>query len=204
MSQSEAVTIRKPRTDDRPLLDLQFGVWGHTALLVAYDLKLFPLLAEKPRTLAEVCEALSIARRPAEALLMLCVSMGLAYVQDGRYALTPLAEEYLLDSSPTYFGGQLDFSIASPLLFADLKKTVLTNTPQWYGGSDWVKTHEEQAALARVFTRVMHSASMRPALAWPEVLDLSRRQRMLDIGGGSGARCIGATLRWPTLQAAGL
>jgi hypothetical protein len=201
MNEHPAVTIRTPRTDDRPLWDLQFGIWGHTALLVAHDLKLFPLLADKPRTLAEVCEALTIARRPAEALLTLCVSMELMHVQDGHYALTPLAEEYLLDSSPTYFGGQLDFSIASPLSFADLKKAVLTNTPQVYGGGDWVKTHEEQAALARVFTRVMHSASMRPALAWPEVLDLSRHRHMLDLGGGSGAHCIGATLRWSTLQA---
>jgi SAM-dependent methyltransferase len=201
MSQYDSEAIRKPRTDDRPLWDLQFGSWGYTALLVVHDLKLFPLLAEKPRMLAEVCAALKIARRPAEALLMLCVSAGLVHVQDGHYALTPLAEDYLLDSSPTYIGGSLDFSIASPLLFADLKKAVLTNTPQWYGGNDWVKTHEEQATLARVFTRVMHSASMRPALAWPEVLDLSRHRRMLDIGGGSGAHCIGATLRWPTLQA---
>jgi hypothetical protein len=131
MSQYDSEAIRKPRTDDRPLWDLQFGSWGYTALLVAHDLKLFPLLAEKSRTLAEVCEALNIVRRPAEALLTLCVSMGLTHVQDERYALTSLAEEYLLESSPTYFGGQLDFSIASPLSFADLKKAVLTNTPQW-------------------------------------------------------------------------
>ena len=200
MTQHTSETIRKPRTDDRPLWDLQFGSWGHTALLVVHDLKLFPLLAEKPRTLAEVCEALNIARRPAEALLTLCMSMGLAHLQDGHYALTPLAEDYLLDSSPTYIGGELDFSIASPLSFADLKKTVLTNAPQ-YSGGDWVKALEEQAEFARAFTRVMHSASMRPALAWPEVLDLSGHRRMLDIGGGSGAHCIGATLRWPTLQA---
>ena len=103
MSQHDSEAIHKPRTDDRSLWDLQFGSWGYTGLLVAHDLKLFPLLAEKPRTLAEVCTALTIARRPAEALLTLCVSMRLTHVQDGHYALTPLAEEYLLDSSPTYF-----------------------------------------------------------------------------------------------------
>jgi len=42
---------------------------------------------------------------------------------------------------------------------------------------------------------------MGPALAWPEVLELSRHQLMLDIGGGSGTHCIGATLRWPQLDA---
>jgi hypothetical protein len=92
MSQYTAAAIRRPPTDDRPLWDLQFGNWGYTALLVAHDLKLFPLLAEKPRTLAEVCEALNIVHRPAETLLTLCVSAGLVHVQDGRYALTALAE----------------------------------------------------------------------------------------------------------------
>jgi len=200
MSQHTSEVIRKPRTDDRPLLDIQYGSWGYTALLVAHDLKLFPLLAEKPRTLVEVCEALNITRRPAEGLLTVCVAMGLAYVQDGRYALTGLAEDYLLESSPTYAGGVLDLDIASPLSFADLKKAVLTGVPQWYG-EDWVKTVEEQAGFARALTRAMHSGSMGPALAWPDTMDLSGHRLMLDIGGGSGAHSIGATLRWPNLQA---
>jgi SAM-dependent methyltransferase len=70
-----------------------------------------------------------------------------------------------------------------------------------YGGGDWVKSHEEQAERARTFTRAMHSYSMGPARTWPEALDLSGHQLLLDIGGGSGAHCIGAALRWPNLQA---
>jgi hypothetical protein len=34
MSQHTSEAIRKPRTDDRPLWDIVFGSWGHTALLV--------------------------------------------------------------------------------------------------------------------------------------------------------------------------
>ena len=61
--------------------------------------------------------------------------------------------------------------------------------------------HEEQAELARAFTRAMHSISLGPALAWPAALDLSGHRLLLDVGGGSGAHCIGAALRWPNLQA---
>jgi hypothetical protein len=75
------------------------------AALLAHDLKLFPLLAAQPRTLSEVCEALHLAARPAEALLSVCGVLGLTQVQDGRYSLTPTAEDYLLEGSPTYFGG---------------------------------------------------------------------------------------------------
>jgi len=47
----------------------------------------------------------------------------------------------------------------------------------------------------------MHSASMGPALAWPEKVDLSRYHLMLDVGGGSGAHSIGALSRWRNLNA---
>src|SRR5215471_18112593 len=100
MSQHDAATIRKPRTDDRPLWNVVLGLYGYSAILVAHKLKLFPLLAENPRTLPEVCAALQIARRPAEALLSVCASLGLMQVQGGYYSLTQVAEDYLLESSP--------------------------------------------------------------------------------------------------------
>jgi ubiquinone/menaquinone biosynthesis C-methylase UbiE len=173
------------------------------AALVAHDLKLFPLLAAQPRTLAEVCEALHLAARPAEALLSVCVVLGLMQVQDGRYSLTSTAEDYLLEGSPTYIGGFWDFVIANHAMFscASVKQAVLTNASQVYRGAEMFKAHEEQANLARAFTRAMHGTSMGPALAWPEVVDLSRHRVMLDVGGGSGAHCIGATRRWPSLHA---
>ena len=48
MSQHDSTTIRKPRTDDRPLWDVVLGLYGYPAVLLAHRLKLFPLLAEKP------------------------------------------------------------------------------------------------------------------------------------------------------------
>jgi len=52
-----------------------------------------------------------------------------------------------------------------------------------------------------MFALAMHSMSMGAALAWPKAIDLSAYQVMLDVGGGSGAHSIGATLQWPHLQA---
>jgi hypothetical protein len=203
MNEPPPATIRRPRSDDRPLWDVVLGVYGYPAVLLAHRLKLFPLLAENLRTLSEVCAALDIARRPAEALLSVCASLGLLQVQDGRYSLTPVSEDYLLESSPTYFGGELDLTIANASVWSleSLEKAVRSDTPQIYGSGELFKSHEEQAELARTFTRGMHSVSMGPALAWPEVMDLSRHQLMLDIGGGSGAHCIGATRRWSHLHA---
>jgi Dimerisation domain len=73
----ELAAIRKPRVDDRPLWDVTFGIWGYPAVLVAHELKVFELLAEKPLTLQEVCKAKQLAPRPAETLLAVCSSLGL-------------------------------------------------------------------------------------------------------------------------------
>jgi hypothetical protein len=204
MSQSSSGEIHKPQTDDRPLWDVVSGVYGYPAILLAHKLKVFPLLAENPRTLAEICTALKIARRPAAALLTAATALGFLSLHDDHYQLTPLSENYLLDTSPTYSGGWLDLTIAISSMWSleSLEKAVRTDTAQIYGGGrEMFKSHEEQADLARAFTRAMHSTSMGPALAWPESIDLSAHRVLLDIGGGSGAHCIGATLRWPALQA---
>ena len=203
MSQATSVGIRGPRTDDRPLWDVTFAVYGYPALLLAHRLKLFPLLAEKARTLPEVCDALNIARRPVEAILTVATALGFLQLQGGRYSLTALAEDYLLESSPSYFGFFWDLIIDNYQIcsFASLEKAVLTDSPQAYGGGDIFKSHEEQAELARRFTRGMHSISMASAYVWPGVIDLSGHLLMLDVAGGSGAHSIGATLKWPNLRA---
>lgn len=199
----DQVVIGKPRSDDKSLWDILFGVWGLPAVLVAHELKLFALLAQQPLTLEEVCNAKGLKRRPAEALLSVAVSLGLLRLAEGRYSLTPLAEDYFVESGVTYFGGLLDLTVNNYPVWSveSLKKAVLTDSAQAYGGGDVFKSHEEQAELARAFTRAMHSASMAPATGWPEAADLSQNQLMLDIGGGSGAHCIGALQRWPNLKA---
>jgi hypothetical protein len=201
MGQHNPASIRRPRTDDRRLLDIELGIVGYMAVLVAHRLKLFSRLGQTPHTLVEVGQALNLAQRPAEALLNVSRSLGLVQKLGEVYTLTPLAEDYLLETSPTYFGNVLDLDLADSLSFESLEKALHTNAQQVYGGGDWVKSHEAQADLARTFTRAMHGYSMGAALAWPEMLDLSAHQQMLDIGGGSGAHSIGAVMKWPNLQA---
>ncbi|MBI3967023.1 MAG: methyltransferase [Chloroflexi bacterium] len=203
MSESVHSLLRRPRHDERQLNDVSYLILGNLLLLAAHDLRLFPLLAEHPSTVDEVCSALSLARRPAEALLAACTAAGLIQLRDDGYSLTPLAEDYLLPSSPTYFGGNLDWYLANPdmLSYAALKQAILTDAPQLYGGGDLFKTHEQQAARARAFTHSMHGMAIGPAQAWPDAVDLSGHRVLLDVGGGSGAHAIGATSRWPQLQA---
>ncbi len=202
MDKEDFPSIKAPRVDDRPLWDVVFAVYGYPALLLAHRLKIFPLLAEGPRTLAEICNALSIQQRPAEAILTVATSLGFLSLQEERYALTAVAEEYLLESSPNYFGFFWDLMIANYQVcsFSTLEKAVLTDSPQAYGGGDIFKSHEEQIELLHRFTRGMHSISITSAFVWPEVFDFSQHRVMLDVAGGSAAHSIGAALKLPNLK----
>jgi len=181
---------QQPGTDDRPLWDLIAAARGYTALLIAHDLKLFSLLGEGPRPVAQICQALNLAVHPAEALLTTLEALGLVRSQNGYYVLTSLAEDALLESSPTYFGWYLDREIANEAVFSftSMNEAVRSDTP--------LQQHGDRV----MFARAMHSMSMGAALAWPQAVDLSGHRMLLDIGGGSGAHAIGAALRWPHLD----
>jgi O-methyltransferase domain/Dimerisation domain len=198
-----AAGARQP--DDRRLWEILAGIWSYPAFLVAHQIKLFDLLAERSLTLAEIGGAKSLQRRPAEALLALCASLGFIEKARDRYALTPLARTYLLESSPAYFGYFLDGMTQLFPLFSveSIRRAVDTDSPQ----SDLATAQDQFAALgwhaerAQTLTRAMHSLSVGPAMAWPAKLDLSKNRLMLDVGGGSGAHAIGAVSRWRKLRA---
>jgi predicted O-methyltransferase YrrM len=203
MTPQMSANMQRPRSDDRPLWDVAFAVYGYPALLIAHRLKVFPLLADGARTLADICKALNIQRRPAETILTAATALGFLSFEGERYSLTARSEDYLLEKSPSYFGFFWDMMIDNSEVFsyASLERAVLTNSPQAYGGGDIYKSHEEQAELARRFTRGMHSISMTLAATWPNTLNLDNHRIMLDVGGGSGAHSIGAALKLPDLHA---
>ncbi len=178
-------------------------MYGMPAALIAHKLKLFPLLAEKPRTIDEICESLGIVRRPAEAMLAVNTALGFVDCRKDRFQLTQLSKDYLLEKSPTYFGSFWDLLINNPpvLTLEGLEKAIRTNRSQVYGGEDLFRTNEAQAELARSFTRGMHGISMGSALTWPNRINLSKHRMMLDVGGGSGAHSIGAALKFRKLKA---
>jgi len=198
------VQVEVPKTSDKLLWDMIFGMYSYPVLLLGHKLKLFAMLAHKPRTASEVATALKIQQRPADAILAVCTSVGLLELRDDRYSLSPVAQDFLVEGKPAYFGPYLDLTIANSSVYSleSLEKALFTDAQQVYGGGrEMFTVHDEQAELARVFTRSMHASSMGPGLSWPGLLDLSKTRQMLDVGGGSGAHSIGACLRWPNLRA---
>ncbi len=206
MAQDLNVNMEEPRVDDRKMWDVVFAVYGYPALLLAHKLKVFPLLADGSLSLLEICDALNIKRRPAEAILTVATSMGFLSLKEGRYALTVISEDYLLEKSPNYFGYFWDLMIDNHQVFSfqNLEMAVITDSPQVYGGEGVgggiIEKPEDQVELLKRFTRGLHSIDKAASLFWPTLLDLSQHRMMLDIGRGSGVQSFGAALKLPDLQ----
>lgn len=201
---NQSATVRELDEGTRLLEEIVYSIDGNWAILVAFDLKLFPLLAEKPLTLQEISERLGLAKRAAEGLLTVCASRGLIEVDPPRYSLSQVSRTYLLEDSPDYFGFTFELwtNNSEMSTFHGIKKMIMTNSPQIYGGVDEVfSSHEEQEAMARHFTRAMHSNSVGPGRVWPSAVDLSRHELLLDIGGGSGAHAMGVVRYYSHLKA---
>ncbi|HEV2524358.1 MAG TPA: methyltransferase, partial [Gammaproteobacteria bacterium] len=176
-------------------------------LHVAHELNLFELIgSDGALSLDELSKILHLQLRPLQALLSMCVGLDLITLNNngnGCFALTDTAKNFLLKESPFYLGKALEVNLMNAEIFSfkSLKKALLENNSQIYAVKELFKTNEEQAELAKNFTRCMHGKSMGMAGQWPNKIDLSSNQRLLDIGGGSGAHSIGAVLRWPNLKA---
>lgn len=79
------------------------GLWL-SSVTAGASAESFSLLADGPRTLTDICDALNIKQRPAEAILTVATALSFLSLQEERYSLTAVAEEYLLESSSNYFG----------------------------------------------------------------------------------------------------
>jgi protein-L-isoaspartate O-methyltransferase len=200
---SEAMDLKRATHDDSRLWDVVLGHFSYHMLLVAHNRKLFPLLAQEPKTLTAIAQQLELALRPTQAMVTAIASMGLVEATGDHYALTTFGREYFLEDSPTYFGGFLDMVTANHGVntYASLQKAVTENAAQVYTDGDLFASHQAQAELAKAFTLGMHGHSMGAALEWVELLDLAPHQVLLDVGGGSGAHAIAAAVKWPHLKA---
>ena len=101
MNRSQRTGLQEP-LDDRPVTDVHTGIYAYAAIMVAHRLKLFPLLASGPQTIPDICAALGIRPRPAQAILAAASAHGLVRSGQGSYWLAPVGEKYLLETSPGY------------------------------------------------------------------------------------------------------
>jgi 3-hydroxy-5-methyl-1-naphthoate 3-O-methyltransferase len=184
------------------LAELATGLWVTQTLVAAEGLDLFELLSSSGgATVADVARELDIDERPAEILLTACAALDLVSRDDARFVNQPIAERYLVPSSPDYFGGYIrmlsDFAFPGWMRIGD---AIRTNSPtRWKEkpkGNIFNLDHR-----SRLFWDGLFTLSSVTARALDDALDLGDRSMLLDVGGGSAAFDIELCRRHPALRA---
>lgn len=199
----KAPPINPPGCDSRPLWDAWLSVFHLPALTVADEIGVFALLAQGPGTAGFIAERSSISDQAGETLLNLLAAFGYLHKDGQLFSLTALSREYLLPSSPYYWGGVLHSVRDMPVSHAMILETVRRdgrgrNRFVKKFTDDWTSSDFDMEK-ARIFTAKMHSHGVAAARDLAEMPYFKGIERLLDVGGGSGCYSVALASTHPEM-----
>ncbi|MDG4766250.1 methyltransferase [Solwaraspora sp. WMMD406] len=189
-----------------PLMRLVTGFWSFKTLAAAVELDLFTRLAGgRTITVEQLCTEYGLAERPADTLLAACASLELLVKEPGAagYRNSPIAEEFLVVGRPYYFGGQVRYCDERTYLpWHRIGEALRTDRPlTWNPDTQGSVFSDVDPQMLGLFWEAMYAASIFTARALGGAYDFGAHQRLLDVGGGSGAYPIELCRRFPALRA---
>ncbi len=196
---------RLPLTDPLEIYRHRDGLYAVdllTAALTEFDF--FTWLAAHPSDLTAICRELGLTARPTDVMLTLFAASG--YVQrapDGRFHVTPLAQEHLVSTSPWFIGPYYGSLKERPVV-RDFVQILRTGKPANWGSYKHEKAWTDAMLtdqFATTFTAAMDCRGLYLGAALAQKLDTRGRTRLLDIAGGSGIYACAITARHPHLAA---
>jgi acetylserotonin N-methyltransferase len=202
-----------PSTDDRRIWDLWLSGMYQGAIVAADEAGVFAALAERPATIGDLAERLDLDGRATGILLRLLAALGLLVARDERFQLTDLARQYLVKSSPFYWGHMMRVAVSEwhrDTALAKLKAKGSASaagpqgTPAPTGSgrpADGWAAGEIAIGQAEAIAASMHSHSLPAAIGAARNYDFAGVNRILDVGGGSGCFMIAFAQAHPTLKA---
>lgn len=163
----------------------------------ASELDVFSALADGALTAEELATKSGAQQEPLRLVLESCVDAGLLTRDGNRFVNTPTAETFLVRGRPAYLGGALTYA-------RDLY-------PAWGGLTGLVKSGRptmppetilgEDKAKTRAFVMAMHERAKGIGSVLSQIVDLTGRQRLIDVGGGPGTYSVLLCARTPGLTA---
>ncbi|MFJ8962662.1 methyltransferase [Lentzea sp. NPDC102401] len=169
-----------------PLLELTTGFMSFKAFAAAVELDVFTSLSGgREVTESQFAAAVGLQERPARLLLPALVSLGLLEKHGNAYRNTPVAEQFLVNDKPYFFGGFLQFyNHALYRGWEHLVEALRANTSVLSPGGDTVFGPDD--FMIRYFWEAMHALAGFTGKTLADAYDFSAHKRVLDVGGGSG------------------
>jgi acetylserotonin O-methyltransferase len=188
------------------VLDLLEAFRRSKTMFAAVSLGVFDRLAAGPKTLEVLARELKANPDALGRLLDACVGLQLLARAEGAYANTPIAATYLCKESPRRLTGYIGYSNEVMWkLWTYLEDAVREGTHRWkqvFGWDGPIFTHFfHTEAAKREFLMGMHGYGLISSPQIVAAFDLSRFQRLVDLGGATGHLAIAACQRYPALRA---
>ncbi|QGM96172.1 methyltransferase [Methylocystis parvus] len=188
----------------RAALDLTAGFVYSQALFACARLKLFDALSDGPLTVAEIADRLALTEDAARRLLDAAASLDLAERRArGRYGLGQIGAAFL--------GNRAALALVEhqPILYNDLADPVAllrgekrAALADYWPYSDLEQPKALQADQVAPYSALMAASQPMVAEEALDAYDVSRRKRLMDVGGGEGVFLCAAAARAPDLQLA--
>ena len=157
------------------------------ALMAAVELGVFTAISKGAGTFDEVAKALDIHPTNAERLVVLLSAAGLVGREAGRLKNAEDTERFLVEGQPGYMGPWITFTKPQWNEWGRLAEHLRVKDLKVMGAIESVTV-----ADARRYHKATYSIGMGAGRRFVRQVDLSKRRRIMDIGGGSGAYCIAA------------
>lgn len=168
------------------------------SLFAAIDLGLFTAISQGHNTPETFAKQASISALNAERIMAMAAASGLTLWNQDHYENADDAEQYLVEGNKGYAADWLTFARPGWKNWGVLTDKLRNDTPaQVLGKEDANRTVDQ----ARTYHRATSSVGFGSGRRFNKQVDLSKRFKMMDLGGGSGAYSIVAAKANPQLSA---
>ena len=170
---------------------------GSATLFAALELKLFTAVSGGDNTVELFAGNADISLTNADRLMTMCAASGLLIWNEDHYANAPDVQRFLVEGEGRYAAPWLLFTRSGWNRWGDLSTQLQNRQPPGVMAASAKMTVE----YARRYHRATASVGFGSGRRFSKQVDLSQRQKIMDLGGGSGAYSIVAVQTYPGLSA---
>ena len=188
---------KEARVDTVRLQELSRAFIGSASLFAAIDLGLFTSVAEGHNTAIKFAKHAEISEINAERLMTMCAASELLVWRKDHFENAPDVQRFLVKGEKSYAASWLTFTRPSWENWGNLTEKLQNPKPPTVIGSYETMTVE----YARRYHEATASVGFGSGRRFIKQVDLSRRKKIMDLGGGSGAYSIVAAQAHPQISA---